>query len=199
MSVHDKKWDKILKIKTTGRDDSSADLYRYSYEPTSYNVLERLANSGLIRKNDVILDYGSGKGRVSFFISHQTKAKSIGIEYDEKIYAIAKKNQKKAISAEHVCFIKQNAESYQVPTEVNRCYFFNPFSVEILQMVIERIIESYYLEPREIILFFYYPSTEYISYLMTIDELEFMDKINCGDLFNADNWREQIMVCKIHF
>ena len=48
-------WDKLLQIKTTGRDDSNADQYRYPYEPTPYRVLERLANSGLIRKRDVVL------------------------------------------------------------------------------------------------------------------------------------------------
>lgn len=28
-------WDKLLKIQTTGRDDSHSDTYRYPYEPTS--------------------------------------------------------------------------------------------------------------------------------------------------------------------
>lgn len=32
-------------------------------------VLERLANSGLISKKDVLLDYGCGKGRVDFFLT----------------------------------------------------------------------------------------------------------------------------------
>lgn len=44
-------WDKMLKIKTTGRDDSHADAFCYPYEPTPYCVLERLANSGLIQKS----------------------------------------------------------------------------------------------------------------------------------------------------
>ena len=33
------------------------------------------------------------------------------------------------------------------------------------------MLESYYENPRELLLFFYYPSDEYISYLMTVDEL----------------------------
>ena len=77
------RWDKLLKIRTTGRDDSKADQYRYPYEPTPYSVLERLANSGLIRKNNTLIDYGCGKGRVDYFMAYQTKCKSIGIEYDE--------------------------------------------------------------------------------------------------------------------
>lgn len=194
MNNNEKIWDKLLRITTSVRDDSRADQYRFSYEPTPYLVLERLANSGLIRKSDVLLDYGCGKGRVGFFLSYQTRAKSIGIEYDERIYGAAMENQKTAISSGRVCFLKQNAEDYQVPSDVNRCYFFNPFSIEIFLKVMARIIESYYLEPREILLFFYYPSEEYISYLMTVDELEFMDEIDCRDLFYRDNLREQITI-----
>lgn len=56
------------------------------------------------------------------------------------------------------------------------------------------IMESYYENPREILLFFYYPSEEYISYLMTVDELEFYDEICCEDLFEGNEERERIMI-----
>lgn len=190
-------WDKQLQIKTTGRDDSNSDQYRYPYEPTPYSVLERLANSGLIRKKDVLLDYGCGKGRVDFFLSYQTKAETIGIEYDERIYNSALENKKSYVSGRKVEFVLTNAEKYEVPSEVNRCYFFNPFSVEILRKVIARIMESYYDNPREIMLMFYYPSEEYISYLMTVNGLSFYDEINCGDLFERDNERERIMIFEV--
>ena len=70
---------------TSGRDDTNADKYRYPYEATPYCVFERLAGTGTIGKDDTILDYGCGKGRVGFFFPYRTKAKSIGIEYDERI------------------------------------------------------------------------------------------------------------------
>ena len=187
-------WDKLLQIKTTGRDDSNSDRYRYPYEPTPYSVLERLANSGFIRKKDVVLDYGCGKGRVDFFLSYQTKANTIGIEYDERIYQYTMKNQKTAVSRARTEFLLARAEEYEISSEVNRCYFFNPFSVELLRKVMARIIESYYEKPREVFLFFYYPSEEYISYLMTVDELEFYDEIACGDLFEGNDVRERIMI-----
>lgn len=190
-------WDKLLQIKTTGRDDSNSDQYRYPYEPTPYGVLERLANSELIHKKDVVLDYGCGKGRVDFFLSYQTRAKTIGIEYDERIYQAAIENQKKAVSGARTEFVLTRAEEYEVPTEVNVCYFFNPFSVELLRKVMARIVESYYANPREMTLFFYYPSEEYISYLMTVDELEFYDEIDCGDLFESNDKREQIMIFRM--
>lgn len=187
-------WDQRLQIETTGRDDAMADAYRHPYEPTPYCVLERLADSSLVGKEDVILDYGCGKGRVGFFLSYRTGAKALGIEYDKRIYKAAEENQRSAITCAKAEFVCCSAESYVLPEEVNRCYFFNPFSVEILHKVIARILESYYNAPREILLFFYYPADEYIAYLMTVEELDFYDEIACGDLFRGNDPRERILI-----
>lgn len=78
-------------------------------------------------------------------------------------------------------------------------YFFNPFSVEILRKVMARILESYYAEPRRIQLFFYYPSDEYISYLMTVEELMFIDEIVCMDLFPGEDPREKIAIFELDY
>ena len=59
------------------------------------------------------------------------------------------------------------------------------------------MLESYYENPRELLLFFYYPSDEYISYLMTVDELIFSDEIYCKDLFPGENKRERIVVFEV--
>ncbi len=190
-------WDLSLQIKTVGRDETNADEYHHPYEPTPYSVLVRLVGSGFFGKDDVVLDYGSGKGRVGFFLSYRTKAKTIGIEYDEHIYRDALENRKTTISRAKPDFVLTRAEEYEVPSDVNRCYFFNPFSVEILHKVMARIIESWYESPREVFLFFYYPADEYISYLMTIDELEFYDEIECDDLFEGTDPRERIMIFQL--
>lgn len=68
MNQNETQWDKLLKIRTTGRDDSHADQYRYPYEPTPYCVLERLANSGMIGKKN----HGTGlwdRERARLFLS----------------------------------------------------------------------------------------------------------------------------------
>lgn len=188
------RWDKLLQIRTMGRDDSSADQYRYPYEPTPYSVLERLADSGRIRKGNTLLDYGCGKGRVDFFLSYQTRCRSIGIEYDRRIYEKAMQNRETAVGSARVSFELANAEHFSVPGTVDRFYFFNPFSVEILKKVISRILNSWYDYERSMQLFFYYPSDEYISWLMTVDELLFSDEIDCRDLFPGNDPREKIVI-----
>lgn len=175
---NEKTWDASLRIQACGRDELGADEYHHPYEPTPYCVLERLVGSGFFGKDDVVLDYGCGKGRVGFFLSYRTKATTIGIEYDDRIYKSALENQKTTISRVKPDFVLTKAEEYEVPMDVNRCYFFNPFSVEILHKVMARIIESWYAHPREVFLFFYYPADEYISYLMTVDELDFTMRLN---------------------
>lgn len=190
-------WDKLLKIKTSGRDDSNSDQYRYPYEPTPYCVLERMANSGLIDKKNTVLDYGTGKGRVCFYLSYQMRCQSVGIEYDERIFTQALNNKKTAVSGSRTSFLMENAEEFAIPKEIDRCYFFNPFSVEILQKVLARVYESFYKNPREILLFFYYPSDEYVSYLMTQEQLMFFDEIGCVDLFDEKNPREKILIFEV--
>ena len=194
MMNYEEKWDKLLRIKTTGRDDIISDQYRYPYEPTPYSVLERLADSGLIGKNDVLVDYGCGKGRVGLYLSYRTKAKTIGVEYDARMHSCAVDNRESASSQLDTTFVLDRAEAFKLSQAVNRCYFFNPFSVEILQKVMARILESYYDHPRQILLFFYYPSDEYVSYLMSVDELDFYDEIECDDLFSENLMRERILV-----
>ena len=193
MTDHEKTWDASLRIQTCGRDALGADEHHHPYEPTPYSVLERLASSGLVGRDDVVLDYGCGKGRVGFFLSCRTKAKTIGIEYDARIY----QNRKAATSRIQPDFLLTRAEEYEVPPEVNRCYFFNPFTVEILHKVMAKIRASWYEHPREVFLFFYYPADEYISYLMTVEELEFYDEIECDDLFAGNDPRERIMIFQL--
>ena len=60
-----------------------------------------------------------------------------------------------------------------------------------------KLINSYYASPREMLLFFYYPSDEYMCYLMTLDELDFYDELDLDDLFDTNDARERIMIFRL--
>lgn len=194
--MNEYQWDKKLKIQTIGRDDSHEDEYHYPYEPTPYSVLVRLAESDYISCESIVVDYGCGKGRVSFFLNYEIGCHTIGIEYDEKIYHRAIKNQKTYPKKGAVDFVWTSAEVFEIK-DADCFYFFNPFSAEILKSVIGKILDSYYENPREMLLFFYYPNDEYISYLMTTYEISFLDEIDCQDLFEGDNERERIIIFEV--
>lgn len=107
-------WDKKLHIDTIGRDDSVEDDYHYPYEPTPYVVLERLAQSDYIMQNNVVIDYGLGKGRVGFFLNAKLGCKVIGVDFDEKMHAKAQDNLKKYGENHSVEFLCTGAEKYEV-------------------------------------------------------------------------------------
>ena len=194
----EQQWDKKLKINTTGRSDAHADEYHHPYEPTPYCVLERLAESGYITKDNIVIDYGCGKGRVGFFLHHEVGCRVIGVEYDEKIYLQAQDNLKTyhGVGKNPPEFICADAAGFEVKG-ADCFYFFNPFSLEILQSVLGKILESYYEEPRDIQLLFYYPADDYIAYLMAQKQLMFVDEIECMDLFEGANQRERILIFEI--
>ena len=188
--------DKQLKIQTIGRDDSKEDGYHHPYEPTPYTVLERLIESGYITKENIIVDYGCGKGRVDFYLSAQIGCQTIGIDFDERMIKKALENNRDFVGKRKPEFLHISAESYEI-TDADSFYFFNPFSIEILCSVLGKILESYYKNPRPMTLFFYYPDEEYVAYLMTKEELMFVDEIDCMELFEGENDRERILIFEI--
>ena len=196
MKINDANYDRALNIRTAGRDDSRMDSHRNPYEPTPYSVLLRLAESGKITRNDTVLDYGCGKGRTGIFLSAQTGCQTIGIDFNENVLEDAYRNRKNSGLAGKTDFIKADAGEFEIPDSVTVCYFFNPFSVEILRRVFRRLDESYYRCPREIRLFFYYPSEDYLLFLDNQDNYCISGETDCTDLFDGINPREIILEVK---
>jgi len=193
--MNDAKWDKKLNIITGAADFEKEDRNHSRYEATAYAVLGRLAGSGFLKKNNVLVDYGCGKGRVGFYLNYALGIKTIGVEYSETLFMQAQQNLNSYAGRRDggVSFVCQAAESY-VPDDADSFYFFNPFSVIILQGVLARIYESYYARPRPMKLFFYYALDGYRSCLMGREELEYLGEIDCTDLFHNPDSREKILV-----
>jgi len=197
MDSYESKWEKKLKINTHGRDASCEDENHYPYEPTPYTVLERISESEYLSKDNFLIDYGCGKGRVDFYLSYKVGCRTLGIEFDENSYKDAMENLSNCHFPDKTWFQKIDAREYDVDNEADSFYFFNPFSIKILRSVIGKIKESYYENPREMKLYFYYPSDEYVSYLMSEQEFCFLDEIDCRDLFEGNNRRERILIFEV--
>lgn len=194
-------WEKRLNILTAARGFERDDKNHSRYEATSYAVLSRLARSGFIRRDDVLVDYGCGKGRVGFFMNHVLGLKTIGVEYNADLYARAMENLASYAgrrgSENSVSFVLESAENYDAAA--GSCfYFFNPFSEVILRAVLHRILESWYANPRDIRLFFYYPVDAYLNCMMEMDAYSPVGEIDCRDLFHNDDPRERILIYKLY-
>ena len=185
-------WERKLKIRTDGGSNHEADGENYPYEPTPYSVLERLAKSGYLSKENKLIDYGCGKGRASFLLFHLTHCRVTGIDYNEDLIRKANENRNSSGITE-IAFLQGKAEQYEV-TDEDSFFFFNPFSEQIFKKVIDQILWSWYENPRKMRLFFYYPKDEDVALLMMTEELMFLDEIDCSDLFEGVNKRERILV-----
>lgn len=190
-------WERLLNIKTAGRDDSQFDGEHHPYEPTDYAVLERLISTGYIGKHNVLIDYGSGKGRVSFFLAHETRCRCIGVEFDERLWERSLANQKTAVVGKRVEFIHDDAVTFKVPKEADCYFFFNPFALHTLKRVLANIFDSVYQETRRMRLFFYYSYEETEAFLLNHVNLQVEDVLDCRDLFDAEDIREKILVLTV--
>lgn len=188
--------DLLLNIDTSGIDESKEDFHHNRYEATPYEVLDCLIESGYILKENKIVDYGCGKGRVALYLNHQIGCDATGVDYNDQLICIANENKKRLNSK--VEFYCVNAEKYEL-TDEDSFYFFNPFSEKILRKVINQIMISIYDHPRKVKLFFYYPDDEFITYLMGLDELICVDEIDCMHLYKNNDIRERILVFENYY
>ncbi len=188
--MNEREWDKRLHIKTIGREDEDNPHYS-PYEPTPYSVLQRLADSGHIRRKDHLLDYGCGKSRVAFFMASVVGCRVTGIDQSRKLIDMAKENRKSSGLSDRVRLECCLAERYE-PMDENVFFFFNPFSGRVFEGVVRRLVTR---GSGKLIL--YYPSEEYITWLNLTPEVEPVDTIDCGDLFNENNDRERIEIYRL--
>lgn len=197
-AANDAKWEKKLRIRTAAAQYEKKDSHHSPYEPTSYAVLERLAESGWITREDRVIDYGCGKGRVSFYLNHALGCSAVGVEYDAGLHTSALENLRGYSGRNsRICFVHASAESYAIGN-ANCFYFFNPFSAQILQSVLGRIRESWFENPREMKLFFYYTQDSWLDCLAAQDDLEAVGEIDCRDLFHNEDSREKIFIYKMN-
>ena len=184
--------DRLLGIRTTGRDESHASLDNNPYEPTPYGVLERLANSGYLRKGNLLVDYGCGKGRVGLFLSYQTRCQSLGVEWDQWLYEAAVRNQQHAVSGRRAQFVRDDACTFVPPAHADRFYFFNPFSAEIFTQALAHINDALTPASPGALVLLYYPDDTYRAVLEVTWNLR--EVIDCRDLFDGCDPRERIEI-----
>lgn len=168
----------------------------HRYEATPYEALETLFQEYKLQRTDRVVDYGCGRGRVSFYIHHRFQVPVKGIEVNEKTYEEALENKiNYRLAMKHIeapiRFGFGLAEDYEVKVTDNRFYFFNPFSVQIFKKVVQNIINSVYEHQRSVDLILYYPTPEYKSYLKKSTPFQLANKVI---LPRTDDYKEKFLI-----
>lgn len=130
---------------------------------------------GIDYRNFLFLDFGCGKGRALLCASDFPFKRIVGVEWSEKVCAIAQRNleiykskRQKCTDLEVQCL---NALDYQFPASDTVLYLYNPFSTEILKEVFANIQRSVLANPRRFLVVFC-GLAPFFSYLL----LEFFEQ-----------------------
>ena len=145
-----------------------SDANHQLFEPTDYEILMKIFEDIYISPDDTIVDFGCGKGRVLFYCNNRFFCNVTGIEadrgiYDELIDNAENYHNKFMEQREKFRLYNLSAEEYEIDSNDKFFYFFNPFSSEILEKILAKIIRSTHENLRQITLIFYYCTYEHQS------------------------------------
>lgn len=202
MREHD--YDELLNIRTSGDQKGFNQSFHYHrYEPTPYSALESLFKTYEIKPEDRVVDFGSGKGRLNFFIHYLFNVTVTGVEMNETFYQQAIENRstyldkfgKRKGKIQFYCCL---AEDYKIDPLDNRFYFFNPFSIQIFRKIINNILLSRESCARDIELVLYYVSEDYIYFLENQSVFELNQEILIPSLYEQ-NQNERFLIYRLAY
>lgn len=149
--------DRVLGIDTAERVDLAdfglAHPERVNYEAGSWLDLPRVLRHIPVRRHDVLLDLGCGKGRALVMAARHPFARVIGVELSPELARVAERNLEASRLPRRcraVEVVVADAVEYRIPDDVTFVYLFNPFRGRVFDAVIERIVESVDRAPRRV-------------------------------------------------
>lgn len=122
------------------------------HQPTPWSVLRRAVPPEWIRPDDVFLDFGSGMGRVVYqaAVGYPFR-RVIGVEFSAALHAAAQANiglNRDRLRCTDVQLFHADVRDYEIPDDVTVAFFFNPFTGQTFQTVIDRLLASVDAHPR---------------------------------------------------
>lgn len=126
----------------------------YNMANSDYDILSAIFKIANIKKSNIVVDVGCGKGRViNWLLDNNFENKIYGIEIDEKI---AEETKNRLKHYKNVEIITGKAE-LNIPSDGEVFYLYNPFDEIILGQFISKIINMFYRK-KEIIIIYYNPA-----------------------------------------
>ena len=194
-------YDRQLNIATSGNQQGFTEsLHHNRYEPTPYELMDRLFENYSLSSDDRLVDVGCGKGRLNFYVHHLFGSETAGIEMNPVFYTEALENKKQYVkkhkgAERKVEFYNCLAQDYQIEARDNVFYFFNPFSVQVFIAFINEIMRSAETDPRMIEVILFFASQDYSDFLETRTVFELAEEIQLPD-FHKDP-RERFLIYRL--
>lgn len=164
----DRAFDSRFKITTCGTTelteltiDSPNTDYGVEYDPTPFYLIRRILENIPDAKDFVLVDFGSGKGRVLFVAAELRFKQIIGVEFSKELHEATLKNIATYRNPKQKCFsivaLHKDATDFLMPEDNCVLYFYAPFKAPIMKRVLAKVTESYIQRPRKIYLIYVNP------------------------------------------
>jgi hypothetical protein len=132
----------------------------HAYDPAPWRTLKQSLQLASLRPEKfTFVDIGCGKGRVLLSALALPFARVIGIELSPVLSRIAEQNVAAARLIARRCSSVQvicaDATQFVIPDGPNILFFYNSFSFEVMEIVLDEIVHSYLDNPRSVFLIFY--------------------------------------------
>ena len=143
----------------------------YMYEPFPYIKMKRLFENFSFSESDGFMDIGCGKGRVLVGAALSGCVNVYGIDISKELLEYAEKNlaeckKKKAdLKYRLLCM---DARDFTFMPDINKVFFYNPFSYRVFLKVKKALKQSIEENPRDITIFLAGP--EHVSRYLVGDK-----------------------------
>jgi hypothetical protein len=133
---------------------------RVWHDPSDWLGLHRALSRLNITPNDVFVDFGSGLGRALVVAATFPFRRVIGVEVSAELVERARANLERRrgrIQAGAVELVTSDAVEWEVPPDVTVAYFYCPFTGDVFDAVVERLLDSLDEHPRPFRLVYNFP------------------------------------------
>lgn len=151
----------------------------HGYSKVNEKHLREVFNKLQITSADSLLDIGCGKGVVLKEARKYSFEKVTGIEIQENLANIAKKNFEILKLDNVIECIQQDALKFDKYGEYNIFFMFNPFGSEIMEEVINKIIEQTRNAGKRVYIIYHNPVYKDVieNKKVFVKEMEFFDSL----------------------
>jgi SAM-dependent methyltransferase len=158
------------------------------YAPSGWSYLKRGLRGYPVNRNDVFVDFGSGKGRIIYQAARLPFGRVVGIDLSEDLNEIARQNierNRSRLRCQNVDFITGDMTTTPVPDEMTVAYMFNSVNGELFQRLMANIVASLDRRPRRVRLI--YANPEEAATIARTGRFQ-MIRRSWGSVYHTERW-----------
>jgi hypothetical protein len=161
--------------------DSGNKIHAIPYQGCSYYYFKMaFRNLPLDITRSSMIDFGSGKGNVLLMAYNLGIKKVLGVEFAKELVEEGNKRIIKKLGKNYnskIKIIHRDAVNFEIPTDYNVFFFYNPFDSVVFEKVLFNIDRSLEIKKRKI----------FLIYINVMVNIELFAKFNYNLIFNHSN------------